>query len=357
MPSEIRLLKERTIKILNAFRALYPKSDMFKDVDIEAINKIDDNATSGFHELYLKCLVFQQLTKNLNETTFLAQTDKGRLLVELLFNPAIEDEMLLDSGLEDLEDLLYQLNDIDINDTAISLFWNHEDARRFADLTTAINLYLTWYQTNKNFLCKNNTDVIHADPDEDVISEIRSTVDDVEQEEYRRGKLRNGEYLGTTGLAVCLAIIGIKKTDSAPIVDVMHTSSDYYDDVYEMINDRFNVDRDHVGIYLIGAHPLDLDTLLPIIYNDEFNIVDVRLARSIHTETSGCVVTSDGKNATVYYSGNLEHTPAVEQKVSNVTNKNWLNSPIHSPSKKRKLTDEIASETRENSPKRVRFDS
>ncbi len=335
MPSEISLLKQRTIKILNTFAKLYPTSDIFKNVDIEAIKSFKEDAQSGFDELYLKCQFFQYLAKNLSFTSFNTLPFRGKYLVEMVFNSFLEGELIELNNNKSLTDLLYKFNYLDnsLNDFG---FWRYADAQTFIDLSNSMAEYVRWYERNSRFLyCSNNYPVISPDLDKKISS--MDDKDDADEGDERHLRLGKDQCIGTRGLGYCVALIGIRPTTN-PEVEVLHISSSVEENLEDLCN-RFK-DRDNntysrkcIGIYLIGGRPIHFADFLPTIYNDEFNILDVRLATSINVPQVGCIVTSNGEDASVYYSGSLAHTPA----------------------NKRKLTDEIKGEEKESSEKRPKF--
>ncbi len=312
MPSELHLLKRRTISILNTFRRLYPESDIFKDVDADAIKSIDENALNGFHELYLKCQLFKILVAGINEASFKKLPAKGQYLVEMLFNPSMEDDLLDMSKLRSLDDLLFKYKGIRFQD--FSPLWDDLDSDQINALKNSIDTYIRWFQINKDTVYRDSTDVIKPDLQQKIIPFMD---DDVEQEDYVQRPLLKDESLGTSGLAVCIALVGIHATKTkAPMVEVCHVSSGYYDCLLEL-HEHFGADRDNIDVYLVGGYPIYFADFLPIIYSNKFNIRDVRLATSTNKGAS-CVVTSDGTTASVYYSGNLAHTSVKKRGLETV---------------------------------------
>lgn len=319
MPNELHLLKKRTIKILNTFRKLCPESLIFKDVTIVFINQIDEDATSGFHELYLKCQLFQHLASNLSDANYEALPIKARYLVEMLFNPGLEHDLLKNCELKSLDDMLFKYSYLTLNPARCIPFWEGSDYD-FGELRKTISQYIHWYEIKNKSLYKNLFPPILPDPNQNIISQM-DDANDVDQGQCNLVELAKHNHLGTTGLACCIALIGIQ--DSAtPIVGVCHAFCNFESTLEDICNENFKAPRKDISIYLIGGYPIHFADYLPIIYKNEFNIIDVRLATSVNYSTA-CVVTSDGKNISIHYSGNLSHIatkkrPLEEEKEDSV---------------------------------------
>ena len=244
-------------------------------------------AQSGFHDLYLKCLFYSVLLQAIVKHHFLAIPKSQQVLIELLFNPSLEANMLNLYDRIDLVELMdnyFDTNaeyiDSDAFENDIDFTW--DTLAFFPLLNKSIDQYISWYQTKVM-----NKAV--TDPNEKLsviskhFSELNnnSTFDAGMSEEIER-TLHNGEYLGTTGLFPCIGIITLLEKENHPPQALLYHSVGSHDgyiaDTWAKHKDRgFNL-----SFYLIGGLACDFDQFLGIISSGKYPIKDVYLATPVN---------------------------------------------------------------------------
>lgn len=371
--TEFEQFKSRTKTILTA---LIPLSNIYKESHLVYLDEIPSNPTSGFHDLYLKCLIFNNLLLPLNIKYFVKQTTNVRLLIELFFSPGLELSLLdfhqeltcLDNCVKLLKEYKEDVLFSNIQTGCYAARWDDDMLRNtpdtFINLIESIGSYIAWYDVNKSALYASEKSVITPIDEERKNQMLNDFFDNpelnIDQDHDELCFLEHGDILGTTGLATCVAIVGVFK-EKSKYAQILLSHASFPLECMQSIEVEYAKKHPNRAYYLIGGEPINLDAFLPIIYENTIPIKDVRLC-AISTAGSDCMVYFDEKNngLNICYTGDLCHAKApkivpeksaekvsISDKSRLTENKNTFYHAAEEQNKKRKrATNENPQENR-----------
>ncbi len=328
---------------------------LYTQKNIDNINHIPYEATSGFHDLYLKCLLFKELASPFKEIqTFEEQIPQVRILIELLFSPVLESAIYeCKKDKADNKDINYCVMLLRDNSVVDKIYDHHlfqNNSERFQDIFSSTIEYIEWYKENEETLKNTKTSLIAANKEQknfaDFSIDSKWNINQDENKLCTSANIRSfsdSGVLGTTGMGECVAIIGIFKNAineslNNTTVFLMHASSlSLETDIIDNIDDQYSnyLNRSYC---LIGGEPLNIGEYLPIITNSIDKISDVRLC-GIDLDALGCMVYPDEKTdgLNIIYTGDIDnlHKPIVINSLENKRKLSGSNISSFYPSQKR----------------------
>jgi hypothetical protein len=312
---------ERTKVIIGAMNEkLFNQGDMrlFEILCAETVK-------SGFHDLYLKCECYDVLLNKVNNKIFLKLSMKDKILVQLLFSPAFEVNLLEKFKQTNLTALLFYLYpkaektrkyaDAEISEL-LKKFLLDESQLPFEKLKNSIAKYRSWYDENAASLYKslNNPSIIAADENANVYLDklVQDNDYDIQIGKYSAMELKNREFLGTMELTTSIVILTIGRTYAS----WRHISSLGENCIKE--DYEFCIKKGYgVSFYLIGGQAFDLCGYLDLISSKQYPIEDVFLLSTTKSAIDA-VCFYDEKKITVGYRLRDSKTKVCEKEGSSI---------------------------------------
>ncbi|MBA2657217.1 MAG: hypothetical protein H0U70_09610 [Tatlockia sp.] len=291
-----QILIDRTLQILelltqnNSVTAAWFNDELIKNLKLITALK----PHSRFHELYLKCLFYSQLVKVINLEQFKIFSLSDKVLVELLFSPALETNLIGFYKMKNFKGLITNYNLLTNSINSVN-FKNEidcwENTNYLSNINQHLQEYINWFNVKKDPVEeKPAASKAQVEKTSALFNQVFNRPEfNVEMEEIKELSLEKGGFLGTTGLYNCVAIISVvEKENEKPKVFLKHSVYDH-EPYMEWVYNNCQKKGQDVSFYLIGGMPDQLENLLPIIYKGKLSIKDLCLVHAT-VVVNACVI-------------------------------------------------------------------